>query len=742
MTNALLSSKTIVQEEEPRIQTIEEVQTSVVAAVGITERGPVGVATLIKSPDEYRSIFGGYTADGDVALAVDGFFDNGGQFIYIVRTVHYTDPSSAATKTSAAGTLELDNASGSPTSGSVTGTEVETFDFEPGEQISVDVDGGGAAAATFDATAATRTAGSTGTYALSDGQTLTAAIDGGSVQTVTFNTAEFSDIGAATAEEVAAVMNAELTGCSVDVDGNAPRITSDKRGTDSGVNVTGGTANTALNFTTGNVAGTGDVADIDAVTVAEIKTVMEADIAGLTINDVSGAVQIVSDTTGASSSIQVAAGNIATAIGVDSATHSGTSGAATGTLTIDAKYDGAYADDVTVTIEDATDGESDHFNLIVLEDGLVAETFPNLSMIDVDARYAETVINATDGSGSDLIQVTDLDTTGNQRPANGTFGPLSGGDDGISGIVDADYVGNATGGTGIRALDAIQDVNILTVPAQGTSAVHNAMITYCDVTRAGSMFAILDCPAGQTAAQMVTYVDTTASLTELSEFGAIYWPRVKVLNPAVGVFGSVSQLTVAPSGIIAGIYARTDGSGQGGIYKSPAGQRRGILSGVLGFETDEVLKEEARDLLYPKRINPLTTAAGAPRFIDGGRTLKSTGDFPHIAQRRGAIFIEQSIKTSTDVTRHDNITEELRRELSRATRRFLKIQMSNGAFASQDPEKAFFVDFGDKLNPASQAKLGRTLGRIGLAFSTPNEFLILSFSADNRALEQELAEAA
>ena len=31
------------------------------------------------------------------------------------------------------------------------------------------------------------------------------------------------------------------------------------------------------------------------------------------------------------------------------------------------------------------------------------------------------------------------------------------------------------------------------------------------------------------------------------------------------------------------------------------------MFGVLGFETDEVLEERKRDLVYPKRVNPLTT---------------------------------------------------------------------------------------------------------------------------------------
>jgi hypothetical protein len=68
------------------------------------------------------------------------------------------------------------------------------------------------------------------------------------------------------------------------------------------------------------------------------------------------------------------------------------------------------------------------------------------------------------------------------------------------------------------------------------------------------------------------------------------------------------------------------------------------MFGVLGFETDEVLEERKRDLVYPKRINPLTTGPGLPRYIDGSRTLKGDGNFPYVAERRGVIFIERSLK--------------------------------------------------------------------------------------------------
>lgn len=741
MSKALLSSKVVIDEEEPKVRTIQAVQTSIVASVGVCERGPIGVATLVTSEPEFQAIFGRFTANADLPHGVRGFFENGGQFLYIVRTVHYTDPSLPATLTAVAATLTLQTAATGPTAGFVLGTLTAPFVFTAGGTLVIDPDGVGDETATFDAAAASQTGSNVETFVLSDGLTLTFGINGGGVQTVIFNTGEFVAIGAATALEVAAVINAEATGMFADTSAGAVRITTDRQGTGATIDTFGGTAAALLGFA-GSEVGTGDVADISAVTVAEIKTVVEADVvggSGVTVSDVSGAVQITSNTTGVGSSIAVdATSTMDTVIGVDNATHTGTTGAAVDTLKIDGKTEGVYANDITIRIEDATSAVAAEFNLVVIDDGIELETFPNLSMIDLDLRYAEGIVN--DGSEeSNLIAATDLDAVVSQRPANGTFGPLTGGDDGLVGLVDADFIGAAGGATGIRAYDQTQDINILIIPGQATSAVQNAMITYVEVTRDGTMFAILDSPAGSTATTVITYFDVTASLLGLSEFGAAYWPLVSVNNPSEAVFGTVATLDVTPSGHIAGVYARTDGARPGGVYDPPAGIEEGFLAGIVGFETDEVLDEAKRDLVFPKRINILTTFTGAPRHIDGSRCLKGNGNFPFVAQRRGAIFIETSVKNGTQFARNKNNTPKLRRTVERSIRQFLLLQMKNEAFSSQDPDTAFFVEFSDKLNPASVSNAGQMIGRVGLAFNTPAEWLIIKFSRDTRALELELA---
>lgn len=413
------------------------------------------------------------------------------------------------------------------------------------------------------------------------------------------------------------------------------------------------------------------------------------------------------------------------------------------TLQVDAKDPGTYGNSIKIIIENATSGDADEFNLKVEFKGVVVETFPNISMTDADDNFVETIINDV-SNGSRYIQVIDLDSATappDDLPAltAGTPIPLISGDDGLTGIADTDFLGDSAGPTALEALNTVQTLNLIAIPDRPTAAVAGGLITYAEVTRQKAVFAILDMPAGQTAAQAVTFVVTTAALLNLSEFGAIYWPHPNVINPSTLVFGAGDTITIPPSGTIAGVYARTDASRPGGVYVQPANVENGILQGVVGYETDEVNDEAKRDLIYPKRINPLVALPGSPRHIDGSRTLKGNGNFPSIGERRGVIFIEQSIKGGLLFAKNSNHTERLRETVRKTIVAFLLVQLQNGAFRTNDPADAFFVDVSAALNPPIVVFANELRARIGLATNKPAEFIILTFTQDTRALDEQLA---
>jgi hypothetical protein len=121
-----------------------------------------------------------------------------------------------------------------------------------------------------------------------------------------------------------------------------------------------------------------------------------------------------------------------------------------------------------------TSGEADEFDLAIIEDGVYRETFPNLSMDPTAERYVERVLNDA-RLGSIFVRVIDQLLPGMPVPDTQTVA-LTGGDDGLSGLDDTDFVGSEAGKSGPHALDQAQDLTLLIVPGRTTPAVHNAMV--------------------------------------------------------------------------------------------------------------------------------------------------------------------------------------------------------------------------------------------------------------------------
>lgn len=138
-------------------------------------------------------------------------------------------------------------------------------------------------------TSAQVTSGNAETYALVDGQTLTVSVNGGGAQTATFNTADFVNIAAATAAEVAAVITTDITGVtSSDVAGSV-LIASVATGEAASVQVTGGTANPTLGFPTTLFVGSTFWKEIGSGVYTIEFTAVELNTVGIFVYKVTGA---------------------------------------------------------------------------------------------------------------------------------------------------------------------------------------------------------------------------------------------------------------------------------------------------------------------------------------------------------------------------------------------------------------------------------------------------------------------
>lgn len=740
-TTALLSPKNIVISGAKPIASVAPTETARTALVCTAKSGPL-VPRSITSFGEFTTVFGGPTASINKGNSfARTFFAEGGRELVVQRVVHYTDIEDENTIEAVAAEVEVPNAGSLDTPGEVTHTTKFPIPVVNGDSLIASVGGAADQTVTIACTAASKTAAISPTYNIADGLTTIHPINGTS-HTIIWAAADFVDNTAITLDEAIAYFNAKLPGIYADDNGGAPRITTDRKGTLATLGPVTGTAAALFNFTAGTTTGTGNVGDnLTGMTLAEFIGLAEAaftsnsgvDVADQDLDEVPGDVFATISTVavGATASIQIKASTLATKMGFDLLLHAGEDAAPISTLLVRAKWVGEYGNDLTVRISDATNGNADEFNLSVLDDGVVREVFPNCKIgvaLALDPRYIETIVNGVEGSASasTLIEVEDLAATP-ARPFNGDYA-LTGGDDGISGLVDADFVGSEITKTGLRGLDDVVGIRLLACPEGTTAVVHNAMCAYAGVTRPWEMVAVLDPPSDLTVAGIITYVETTAGLISLTEYAAIYWPEVKIANPSQTVFGVSSTITVGPSGVVCGIMARTDAATIGGQYQPAAGTERGVCTSVLGLANEEVNRMDKRDLLYPKRINPINTEPGQPIFINGVLTLDEQGDFNTVSERRTANLIADLLVRSTIWARHSNNDTTLLARFTRTIEKVLRDEMGRGAFATRDPATAFLVDTGPGVNtPATRAE-GKLLAEVSIATSKPAQFIVFQIS--------------
>lgn len=399
-------------------------------------------------------------------------------------------------------------------------------------------------------------------------------------------------------------------------------------------------------------------------------------------------------------------------------------------VTFTAKSEGTWGNAVKIYIKTASSAVSTDFNLEIEVDGFIVERFSNVNNITGTSTTSVTQVVNDLTLGSNYITATFVAAG---RPVNVSGTALATGAEPT--VVDADLIGDTVSSlTGIRAFDIVDEVTMLICPDGATAGVRNAMTTYAEITRNRQIFCFFDPPAASSASAMVSDVGALTA----SEQWAIYWPRVKIPNPLNRIYGNVDVITQCPSGFMAGIAARNDAAKREGPFANPANVEDGKLFGVVDLETTEVLREEKRDLVFPKRVNPIVFTPGNGFYADGARTGLGSGNFPSIGERRGVSHIEHLSRLAMLFAKNKANTEALRDRVYTTLVSIINPYVGAGAFASNNASQAYFVDVSDQLNSASVRAAGKLLARVGLATAAPAEFIILSFSQDTRALDEEL----
>jgi hypothetical protein len=398
----------------------------------------------------------------------------------------------------------------------------------------------------------------------------------------------------------------------------------------------------------------------------------------------------------------------------------GGAAATVGAYRVQALAEGGEGNNISVEVADSgAEGASDDaFKLIVRRGNRVEETFDNLTP-KRGRQNVQTVVNAQ----SKLVRVEDLGVAP-EKVARGTVSLSGGGAPAPAPLAPDDYVGDSGDRTGFGGLEAIDEVTMVCVPdlmsayqngmldLEGVQAVQLAMIAHCE--QMGDRVAILDAPPGLNAQQVKEWRVDKVGYD--SKYAALYWPWVKVFDPATG-----TNNLVPPSGHMAGIWGRNDDSR--GVHKAPANE---VVRGAISLEIN-ITKNE-HDLLNPVGINCIRAFPGRGIRVWGARTLSSDAAWRYLNVRRLFNYLEESILTGTDWVVFEPNDYALWSKIRRTISAFLVNEWRKGALFGMTPDEAFYVKCDGETNPAEGIDAGQVVCEIGVAPVKPAEFVIFRLS--------------
>ncbi len=287
---------------------------------------------------------------------------------------------------------------------------------------------------------------------------------------------------------------------------------------------------------------------------------------------------------------------------------------------------------------------------------------------------------------------------------------LFGGQNGTpAAISSSDFVGEDNGPgnrSGIQSFIDNEEVSLMAVPGITEPGVALQLVAHCE--RLKNRFAILDFPNDlRTDTDIINYRNYFDS-----DYAALYHPWVKVLDPL-----TQNAIAIPPSGSIGGVYARTDNTR--GVHKAPANE---IVSACVGLMYNYTTGEQ--DVLNPKGVNLIRSFPGQGIRVWGARTASSNSLWRYINVRRLFIYIEESIKASTNWVVFEPNDQFLWIRVKRTIDMFLGDVWRSGALVGSSEAEAFFVDIGPNTMTQNDIDSGRLICVIGVAPVKPAEFVI------------------
>jgi uncharacterized protein len=652
-----------IQELPSAVHTITGVATSIAAFVGYTARGIDNRAQAVYSFSDFERLYGGLASNSEVSYAVQQFFTNGGTQAYVVRTpMHY--PTSGTPVPYA----EVAIASGELTFAALSSGQWAN------NQLLVDVDVQG-----LDLSVATGDP-------LAFNLTITDLMDGTSeyFPSVTLNSAAQNF--------VAAVVNDPDNGSQL------VSLTTNLPSTPTALAVTG-ILGTALTITgagsvDANLGGGTATATADCNVVLTLPHIPTTPV---TIKVIGNGNSIPQTVSGLAAQLQQAINNwlMVNVSGASASCIAAPSGTGTGIR-------------VNVLLPNQPDA--------LITFGSPATGHDAASALGLKTPANTNVAHYALG-GSTQHPLASITCT----PATAPSGlPQS-----------AELIGDPLAFTGIYALTKVDLFNLLSIPEAARSLpgnpnsadpninaveIYTAAIALCDLRRA--MLLIDPPPNVTTVAGAVDWKSSGIGVVDAN--GAAFWPRLRLAD----ALNNGQLRTFAPSGVVAGVYARTDAAR--GVWKAPAGIEA-TLNGVQNMTYN--LSDQENGSLNPLGLNCFRTFPLYGPLLWGARTLRGadalTDQWKYVPVRRTALFLEESLYRGTKWVVFEPNDEPLWAAIRLNVGSFMDSLFKKGAFQGVTATQAYFVKCDSETTTQQDIDSGIVNILVGFAPLKPAEFVVI-----------------
>lgn len=225
----------------------------------------------------------------------------------------------------------------------------------------------------------------------------------------------------------------------------------------------------------------------------------------------------------------------------------------------------------------------------------------------------------------------------------------------------------------------------------------------------GNRFLLLDAPKDATEDLVVAWVQQLRERTDIDlSWGAIYFPWLMRGDTAL-----------APSGTVAGIFARTDlANAPFGVRAAPANQD------VRGFTHAAVpLTWKEASALLEAGVNPVVEQPGRGLAVWGARTMSVDPRWLQVTSRRIVSYVTERVRRDAEWVVFEHQRPELWETVARIVRSRLDSYWSAGLLSGESRGEEYLVQCDAELNPPAVRDAGQVHIKVLLRPTASTEFI-------------------